>query len=421
MKTRSYRHIWLVSKREFRTTVGRRSFWLTTFLLPLALLLLTVGVQLVSPVEETESGPAATTQKEVDSPIGYVDESGIMVRLSPATAGWSLRPYGDEARAAEALRSGQISEYYVLAGDYLRTGRLTLVTNERRRLGETEVSPVMIYALNYNLVGDGPTAGLLTTPVVELVEKPLGPATETETSRESLAYAVPYAALFILYFVLVMTGGYMLTSVAKEKENRTAELLLVSLPARDLMMGKILGLTGVGVLQIAIWLGAGLAVLGQVERLLPDLGGYSLPSGFVPWTLAYFLFGFLLYAAMYAALGVMARTAREAGQLTYVALAPLITPLLVAGTLIQQPHGLLSVALSLFPLTSPVAMVTRLAAEPIPLWQAVLGLVLLAVSAYGMVLLAARFFRVENLLSSRAFSWRGLVGELASRVRAQSV
>ena len=308
----------------------------------------------------------------------------------------------------------------MVARDYLRTGRLTLVTNERRPLGESEVSPVLIYALNYNLTGAAPTAGLLTTPVVQLVDQPLAPATEAETTRESLAYAVPYAALFILYFVLVMTGGYMLTSVAKEKENRTAELLLVSLPARDLMLGKILGLTAVGLLQIAIWLGAGLAVLGQVERLLPDLGGYSLPAGFVPWTLAYFLLGFLLYASVYAALGVMARTAREAGQLMYVALVPLITPLLVAGTLIQQPHGPLSVALSLFPLTSPVAMVTRLAAEPVPSWQAVLGLVLLAVSAYGMVLVAARFFRVENLLSSRPFSWRGLVGELVSRVRAQS-
>jgi ABC-2 type transport system permease protein len=72
----------------------------------------------------------------------------------------------------------------------------------------------------------------------------------------------------------------------------------------------------------------------------------------------------------------------------------------------------LSVALSLFPLTSPVAMVTRLAGSSVPLWQLLAGLALLAIGAYGVVLLAARFFRVENLLSKQPFSWRRMAGQL---------
>ncbi len=414
MRARNYRTIRLVMKREFRTTAGRRSFWLTTFLFPLVLLALNVGAQTFAP-ETEKRGP--TDWGQGLSAIGYVDQSDIVRKVPPGLPDRALRAYANETQAGEALRSGQISEYYVIAKDYLRAGGLSLVSKDRRPLAEAQVSPLLTYALNYNLTGDARTAQLLMAPASQLVEKPLAPAGEIETRRDSLAYVVPYAALFILYFVLLMTGGYMLTSVAKEKENRTAELLLVSVPARDLMMGKILGLAGVGLLQIAIWLGAGVVLLAQVERLLPDLGSYNLPADFLPWSLAYFLLGFLLYASIYAALGVHARTVREAGQLTYVALVPLVAPLFVAGTLIQQPRGSLAVVLSLFPLTSPVAMVTRLAANAVPFWQAVLGLVVLAASAYGMVLVAARFFRVETLLSSRAFSWRGLAREVASHVR----
>jgi ABC-2 type transport system permease protein len=209
-----------------------------------------------------------------------------------------------------------------------------------------------------------------------------------------------------------MSGGFMLTSVSKEKENRTVEVLLVSLKARDLMLGKIVGLAGVGLLQMTIWLGVGLLGLSQARRMIENAGDFGLPAGFVPWTLAYFLLGFFLYAAIFAMLGVMASSLRQANQLIYVAIIPLIIPLILATTLIEQPDAALSVALSLFPLTSPVAMVTRLAAGPVPLWQLLLGLALLGAAAYAVVLLAARFFQVENLLSKQSFSWRRMAGQL---------
>lgn len=417
MGSRSKRNVWLVMKREFATTVSRRSFWLTTFLLPLGILVLSLGSQAVAERSVSETTLPAPGQGTNVPAVGYVDASGILQGLPPDLGSGIVQAYPEEASARDALLSGQVAEYYLISRDYLQAGALTLVTKGRHPVGEANVSPLLAYALSYNLTKSAPAARLLTVPVGALVTTTLAPAATGETSRDSLAFVVPYAALFILYLVLIMTGGFMLTSVAKEKENRTAELLLVSVRPRDLMLGKVVGLAGVGLVQIIIWLGAGLVILSQAEHFTATVSSYHLPAGFVPWTLAYFLLGFLLYASLFAALGVMAHTVREASQLTYVALVPLIIPLLVASTLIEEPHGTLAVVLSLFPLTSPVAMVTRLAATSVPLWQTVLGLVLLAASAYGMVLVAARFFRVENLLSSGAFSWRKLVAELTSRVR----
>lgn len=408
----SARIVWLVIRREFLTTIGRRSFWLTTFLLPLVLLVLTVGMQTLTQRSLTETGTLTPNPGATSLAIGYVDQSGILRNLPPDLPADVLRPFADEASAQSALRRGDVSTYYLIPADYVQTGALSIVTKDYRPLAPNLVNPFVTYALNYGLTGDQRVAALLFDPAPQLETKSLAPAGEGRSAAGPLAFAVPYAALFILYLVLVMSGGFMLTSVSKEKENRTAEVLLVSLRARDLMLGKIVGLAGVGLLQMTIWLGAGMLGLSQARRLIESAGDFALPAGFVPWTLAYFLLGFFLYAAIFAMLGVMAPSLREANQLIYVAIIPLVIPLIMASTLIEQPDGGLSVALSLIPLTSPVAMVTRLAGGAVPLWQLLAGLALLAIGAYGVVLLAARFFRVENLLSKQPFSWRRVGGQL---------
>jgi ABC-2 type transport system permease protein len=409
---KSVRIVWLVVRREFLTTVGRKSFWLSTFLLPLALVILTVGMQALAQRSLTETGTLTPALGATTVAIGYVDRSGLLRDLPPDLPANVLRPFADEASAQSAVRRGDVSTYYLISTDYVRTGALSIVTTDYRPLAPNQVNPLVTYALNYGLTGDQRVAALLFDPAPRLETKSLAPAGEGRSAAGPLAFAVPYAALFILYLVLVMSGGFMLTSVSKEKENRTAEVLLVSLKARDLMLGKIVGLAGVGLLQMTIWLGVGLLGLSQARRMIESAGDFGLPAGFVPWTLAYFLLGFFLYAALFAMLGVMASSLRQANQLIYVAIIPLIIPLILATTLIEQPDGGLSVALSLIPLTSPVAMVTRLAGGSVPLWQLLAGLALLAIGAYGVVLLAARFFRVENLLSKQPFSWRRMAGQL---------
>jgi hypothetical protein len=140
----------------------------------------------------------------------------------------------------------------------------------------------------------------------------------------------------------------------------------------------------------------------------------------IPWTLAYFLLGYLMYASLSAVLGVLTPTARDANRFVYLAIIPLIVPLLVSGTFSDDPDGALATTLSLFPLTSPIAMVARMGAATVPWWQSLAGLLALGVFAYLFVLLAARLFHAENLLSSRALSWRRLVEELRPQSAAQA-
>ena len=96
-------------------------------------------------------------------------------------------------------------------------------------------------------------------------------------------------------------------------------------------------------------------------------------------------------------------------------LVPLMLPLLANTVFVQAPNGALATLLSLFPLTAPVSMPTRLAVAEVPFWQPLLGLALLAASAYLVVLLAGRLFRADTLLSGSALSWTRVTQELRQK------
>jgi ABC-type Na+ efflux pump permease subunit len=273
------------------------------------------------------------------------------------------------------------------------------------------------YVLSAGLTGNTNLAGLLLDPTPQLNPTALAPVAPGTSGQPAADYLLPYLLMFILYLALAMTSGFMLQSVSREKENRTAEMLLVSLSPRHLMLGKIAGLSLVGLLQVAIWLAVFFGVLsgsGGFLGLDVHLSG-QLAAHVVPWTIGYFLLGYLMYASLYATIGVLTPTARDANHFVYLAIIPLVIPLLFNRVISGTPNGALATTLSLFPLTSPIAMVARLGSTTIPWWQTLAGLVALALFAYGFVLSAARLFRAENVLSTRALTWTRLRAELQRR------
>ena len=126
----------------------------------------------------------------------------------------------------------------------------------------------------------------------------------------------------------------------------------------------------------------------------------------------YFLLGYLMYASALAAIGVLAPTAREAAQFTFIVILPLLIPLWLSSAFIEEPNGGLAVFLSLFPLTAPLAMAARLATASVPAWQPAVELVGLTLVAYWFVLVAARLFRADTLLSTASLTWKRIGQEL---------
>ncbi|MFN8596285.1 MAG: ABC transporter permease [Anaerolineae bacterium] len=398
------RNVLTIIKHEIRTTIGKRSFWLTTFLLPAVIIIANIGSQALarSAVAQDGSNPLLGSSTTAQLPIGYVDLAGIIKTVpddAPLFVKWPsvrLRPFKDEVSATAALEDGKISKYYIVPADYLKTGQVTLVDSQFSMFNSLDNSDFFGYLIRLNLSGDQALAVALTNPTAEVQMRSLAPQRTSNVNGkdEGAGFIVPFAALFIFFFVITMTSGFMLQSVSKEKENRTIEVLLLSVQPRELMLGKVLGLGIVALLQVAIWAGGGLLVMNR--------GGFenvTLPDGFIVWALLYFVLGYLLYASVLGALGALAPSAREGGQFTFIVLLPLMIPLWMSNALIQSPNDGPALFFSLFPLTSPTSMITRLAAAPVPIEQLLLGLVLLAATTYGVVLLAARFFKADTLLS----------------------
>ncbi len=406
------RNILLVIKHEIITTLSKRSFWLTTFVLPLAIMAFSIAPQIMA---QDSFGDLDNPLAAVEGPqaLGYVDQAGILQSLPPGIPAGALLAYPDEAAAQSAQQAGQIGAYYLIPAGFLASGDVTLVDGQFSFVNGEEQALLLEYAVNYNLVGVAGLGGLLIDPTHALNVLFLAPRdTASPDESDPVSFFAPFAIMFILFFTITMSAGYMLQSVAQEKENRTAEVLLLSLRPAELMLGKVLGLGCVALLQMGIWLGGSATVLNRGQSMLPVASNFQLPSSFIAWAVLYFILGYLLYSSALGALGALAPNVREGSQFTFFFLLPLMIPLWLNTAFIQSPNGPLATALSLFPLTAPTSMITRLAAGGVPGWQPLVSLIGLAGATYLFVLLAARFFRADTLLSSASINWRRIWGEL---------
>ncbi len=417
----------LVIKYEIINTLSKPSFWLMAFLFPVFILLVSVGpqflVQDMGPGEQLTlpglTGPDQAAEATGPAPvIGFVDEANLITTLPAAFPPEMLRRFADETAALAALNAGEINEYYLVPADYVASGQLYVVSQETTIFGTTSQG-IFEYVLNSNLAGDEAVTAVLFQPAIISQSLALAETSPAAASPGSpmmgMAFLVPFAVMFVFFFLITMTSSYMLQSVSREKENRTVEVLLVSLEPRQLMLGKMIGLSAVALLQMGIWAGAGLLIARQRSGdLLAGLSETGLSTGFFVWALLFFLLGYLMYASLMGAIGALVPTAREGAQFTFFVLVPLLIPIWLNFIFINTPDAPLAVGLSIFPLTAPVAMITRMVATTVPFWQLAASLLAQGITAYLFVLLAAHFFRADTLLSHTAVSWRRIFSMVRS-------
>lgn len=404
------RNIGLIIRHEIVTLLATRTFWIMTVAFPAIILLMNVGTQVMAGgaggAQELILGPGAAAQQ-----LAYVDESGLIQELPPGLPPEAMRAFPSTEAAGAALDDDEIAMYAIFPVDFAESGTITVVQAEFSPFDNTGEA-FFSYLAAYNLTGDPAVAARLQEPLAALSAHnlaPVQPGEDTPASATVGISMVPFAVLFIFFFLITMSSGYMLRSVAREKENRTVEVLLVTVSPRQLMLGKLIGLSFIALLQMAVWVGGGMIILQGTSFFNLAAVDLGLPPGFFLWAILYLILGYLLYASLLGAVGALAPNAREGGQVTFAILLPLMIPLWFNPAITTNPNGTVAIVLSLIPLTSPVAMMTRLASGSVPLWEILLSAGLLAVTTYGLVLLAARFFRADTLLSNAALKWGRLL------------
>lgn len=415
------RNIFIVLKHEVLTTFSKTSYWVMTFLFPAFVILLTLGGQVIIQKNVSEKTEVNTTAQSTDSMrYSYVDLSGIIQEIPEGIAADILNPYPDLDAAQNDLESGKIEWYAIISTDYLETGDLVVVQRSFNPMTDVPTS-IFQYLLVYNLAPDPGIAPVLAVQNPSTVMHNIAPDTASQARADGMAGTlVSYGTLFIFFMLISMSSGLMLNSVSKEKSNLVAEVLLLSLRPRELMAGKLLGLSLVALFQMITWIGGILLFLDKGKEMIAGLAQINLPDSFLLWSLLFFMLGFLLYASLMGAIGALAPNLREASQFTFVLMVPQMIPLMLNTVFVSEPNGSLVTFFSLFPLTAPAAMLTRLANAQVPLWQIAVSLACLAVTTCGIVLLSARFFRPETLLSSAAIKWPQIAAELRHAVTGRS-
>ena len=409
---------WLIIKREIIVTLQKRSFWLLTFLLPAFVLLLSIGMQFIGAkameqVEEEASSVEAQAQAEAG--VGYVDEAGVIEEIPLWIPPDFFREYPDTEAADAALQNGEIRQYYWIPSNFLETGEYVLVDRNYQPVRSVGNAEIFDAVLSANITEKAELGTLLEDPLPAVQPHQLQPPTGMAINRNNpVAFLLPFATLFIFFLTITSSSGFMLTSVTREKENRTAEILLLSVRPRQLMLGKVIGLGAVALLQISVWMGGLIFSISRSNDWMTMADALQLPPGYLLWGLAYFLFGYFMYASLLGALGALAPNVREGGQFVFVIILPLLIPLWFHTVFIEKPDGLIATFLSLFPLTA-VSMMTRIAVSEVPLWQILASLGGLALTTYLAVLVSARFFKAENLLSGESLNFRRLWRALRGR------
>ena len=388
----------IVARHEFLTLVTKPSFWIALIGLPLF-----IGVIMAVSILGSGAATAATIASKQNEVIvqGYVDHSGL-IKAMPQ--GITMQAYPDEAAAQAALSSGKLNGYFVVPADYISSGNVTYISPEFSPVN----SPTDNFekVLKYNLVGGNATALQHADTAVNVHnETALAP----KSSKGGTGMPFPLLPMFagILFMIVMITASsYLMQTVSTEKETRVMEVLMSSITPRQMLTGKIIGLGMVGFVQMALWLLSSLTALNYIPEATA-LG--SISAGSVVVAVIYFILGYFIYASLMAGLGALMPGTREAAQYTFFVILPLIIPMYLNTALLYEPNGPLAVALSLIPFTSPVVMVMRITAADVPLYQVVLGAVLLALTVVLVINVVARLFRAQSLLSGSKPSMKDIV------------
>jgi ABC-2 type transport system permease protein len=346
---------------------------------------------------------------------GYVDKSGIIQSLPQDVTADRLVLFENIGDAHQALEAGEISAYYFVPEDYLSEGEILYIRGDYNPLAGIDQAQLFRNVLRFNLLdGDVELFRRLEQPLrlerVNLTEQP------ERDSSSALTFFLPYIVTMLFYIVILSAAGFMLNSVTTEKQNRVLEILMVSITPLQMLTGKIIALGLVGLLQTIVWSGAGLMLLRISGRSLNLPPGFQLPVSILGWGAIFFLLGYAVYASIMAGIGALVPNLREASQATTVVILPMIIPLLLIGPIIENPNGTLAVALSLFPLTAPVTMMTRLASGNVPVIQPIVSIVILLATSFIAIRMVAGLFRAQVLLSGQSFNLKRLFRAFAGKV-----
>lgn len=411
--------IGIVIRREYLERVSKKSFIISTLLMPILMLAMMVAPALIVSMSTSDS-----------KTIAVIDNSGFI--------GQQLKN-GDEVNFVSvdipldsALARTDLDGILLIDGEILaKPSGVTLYSNGASSMSiEMNITSQIEKAIEAHRLKGYNIENLdkILNEVEATVSMQTFRSDQEEGSNASssvLSYVIGMIMTLMLYMFLLLYGQMVMTSIIEEKNNRVLEIVVSSIKPSQLMMGKIIGIGLVAVTQILIWTvlisvvsGALLPVIIPAE-VMSEVSAYNAGTinmatavndaemiqaisiisnvgyvlGIFGFLLLFLIGGFLFYSSIYAAIGSAVDNIQDAGQFQSIVVFPIIIGLVLSMTVVNDPNSSLATIMSMIPFTAPMVMMARIPFG-IATWEIILSLVLLYVSFIAMVWVAAKIYRV---------------------------
>ncbi len=426
--------ILLIIQREYLSRVKKKSFLLTTFLVPLFFIGMYVGIFFITKSSFEDSKAIVyvlDNTKEIGKQLKNTDQ---------ITFTESAEDLNSQIQEIKDLKGN--TNILLIAEDFFKTHDIQFLSSGKPNINtqsdvEAQLETILLNYQYKELNIDADKINTIDTKV-NTAAKEITETGEAKDSDTRIAMGIAMGLSVLIYLSLFLYGAQVMRGIIEEKSNRIIEVIISSVKPFQLMMGKIIGIGLVGITQFLLWIilsftlftvatntfinkedlqneimqnGAqteGAANADFISNISTAMSSVNIPELLISFFL-FFIGGYLLYSALFAAVGSAVDSETEANQFTM----PITTPLLLAyllsfGVLINNPHGPIALWLSFIPLTSPIAMLVRIPFG-VPTWQIALSFIILVAGFILTTWIAARIYRVGILMYGKKASFKELI------------
>jgi len=436
----------LILKREYLTRVKKKSFIITTLLMPVFMAALMVLPTYLAMMDDKEERTIAV----------YDPTSLILDRLeSDEFTKYHFIPKQEFQEISKDFKSDNYYAVLYIPENILTTNRAEMISDKQITF---DVKNSITDRIENIIEGEKRKKVVDETGVPDLEKKlaatrtnikietiKLGEEGEAVKSSTEIAMAIGYVAGFLIYMFVFIYGTMVMRGVMEEKSNRIVEVIISSVKPFQLLFGKIVGIGLVGLTQIAIWVILGTAIatgmsafigggtsesISQAQSIMSSPGMDQVAASApvkenitleilnmignlnIPLILFglffYFICGFLLYASLQGAIGSAVDSDEDAQQMMLPVMMPLIFSIIILFAVAKNPEGSLAFWASMIPLTSPVIMVARIPFG-VPAWQIILSMVIMLGTILGTIWMAGKIYRTGILMYGKKVNLKEIV------------
>jgi ABC-2 type transport system permease protein len=433
--------IWIVARREYLSRVQKKSFILVTLLTPLGIAMFSVIIGFIMNagsnadhhvVIKDDTGIIRQIASEDKSfPFQFSDKDLNILKEDYTSLGYDLLVYVPALRDSSTMRIS--ASYYGKEKPSL----VLLESIESKLSDQIEIYRMRKSNIDQKLLDSFRADISLENGAMD----PNDPSGSAATGKLNIIIGTALGGVmgFMMYLVIFIYGSMVMRSVMEEKLSRIVEVMVSSVRPINLMLGKLIGVGGVGLTQLALWAVLIPIVLTVVAAFLPGVDNTHFSSmanvaqvdqhaadGFsaqqiiaaifnikwwliLPVFIIFFLGGYFIYSSLFAAMGSAINEDMGEGQQLMM---PIVIVVLIAFYMLfpvlSNPNGNLAIFASLFPLFSPIIMPARLAFDP-PWWQVVLSIILMLLTVWFFIWITSRIYRVGILMYGKKVTIREMI------------